>query len=440
MDTTRPPPAADAPPDRNPIGWDQAALVICLCGAVLNTLLVASILTSKTLRNQAETILNSNLATSDLLLSVLWSAKYISILQLGFDKSPMRFSFYCDVEGFFMSTVYTSMLTLTSIAVYNYGLLVPDKWPTMSRKFLFLWSGSLWLIGIAFSSTPILFGMRYIHHTTTTYCAADVNTPATTTLAKLVFDVPVFTSCVGIINYSYYMILRKFSVVQKRMDVLGMKNSNTYKDKATDASTTPALNMQRSQEAAASAGRAATGSINNNNNNSNASGPDTSVKRMARNPQSLRIKMAIIKRAIFMTVGFLMCWTVSICCLLYQSISATYVSTTSYSVGMITAYFSVVVNPMVFFTIDKNYRRALFTLLRLPKSWIPTAYTGSTDSSSAQQGGSVKRSSSAQTPLKIVAIGDGLGSDMEEEYEEDNHDSLDAADEHIPHVNESYTA
>ncbi|KAI8929657.1 hypothetical protein BC831DRAFT_442520, partial [Entophlyctis helioformis] len=200
----------------NALAWDQTALFISVIGLILNGLLVSSIFFSKSLRNQGETILNANLAFSDLLLSIIRVIKYSGILSgayTDYDK-------ICELEGIFMSTVYTSILTLTSVAVYNYAIIVPESRPQISRRLLFLCSLGLWIIGGAFSVMPVVFGMRFVHHTVTSFCTTTLNTPPTVSMVKLIFDIPVFSTCVVTINYAYGMILRKFSLIHKGMNRL----------------------------------------------------------------------------------------------------------------------------------------------------------------------------------------------------------------------------
>ncbi|KAI8929659.1 hypothetical protein BC831DRAFT_442522 [Entophlyctis helioformis] len=398
--------------------WDQMALVISVGGTILNLLLIGSILSSRSLRNQRETILNANLALSDILLSLIWTVKYTAIVIAGsLENSIMRDDATCTFEGVFMSSVYTSVFALTSVAVYNYRTIVPENAQAMPHKLLYVWSAGMWIGGIVVSAIPMLFGMRYIHHTTTSYCASDVTTPMATTLAKLSFDIPIFSCCVGIINFSYFMILRKFSLVQKRMDALGLKNSNAGATSSTKSAST-AKSTPATRKLSLSVRRKS--SIVSE---TSSGGPEGSVKKMAKNPQSFRIKMAIIKRAIVMTIGFLMCWTVAITCLIYQSFAKVYVPPEVYSVAMLLAHLSVVSNPLVFFVIDHNYKRALFILLRLPESWHPMSSSEAGRSASGKQSVPNKRPSVVNTNSKSVSVASSA------EYRSDSDEELDASKE-----------
>ncbi|KAI8929643.1 hypothetical protein BC831DRAFT_442422 [Entophlyctis helioformis] len=356
--------------------WDEAGMAVSAAGTILNLLLISSILAPRTSSTPT--------SLSDLLLAVLLLAKHTAIFFLLSG---------CKVESaLLMSIVYTSVFTLSSIAAYNYAIIVPDKRPNLPRKTMILWSIALWILGIITGLLPAVFGVNFVRHTTASFCTTDPsNSSQQPYKIKIVFDIIVFSACLGVINHSYTQILLKFMRVSKRMEAVGMRNSNAGSHARSGSAKQ--ISSQPSAHGRSSSAPIASGGQSSETSSQMAPG-EASERKMAKNPQMFRIKMSIIKRALIITFGFLSCWTAFFICTLYQQFSSRYTSA-------------------------EVYARALFILLRLPESWYPQAYTVSTQSASGSQSAPPNQQKQQQ-----AASAGGLRPKASSEYDYSSEDVL----------------
>ncbi|KAI8929642.1 hypothetical protein BC831DRAFT_442420 [Entophlyctis helioformis] len=345
-----------------PDAYDVLTLVACFFGTVLNSLYLASFIGSETLRNKPEMILNANLALTDLAFSLVTVCKHLWIVTVG-----------CNYEApVTMGLAYTSTATLASISVYNCLLIVPTDKIHISRRALFIWSGCLWLLGTFWASIGIPFGMEFVRHTDTSFCTVNY---ASSSGQGHIF----YTVCIGAINMCYGLVFLKFLRVSRsahsreKAGKLSGRKSKTRLRHASAPVSEDGRPSHTSQSRPSSI--AETHAISPDTGVESAETSSNAVDTMSdtvqdprANPRLFQMKMAIIRRAVIIAAGFLLCWTPFMVATMYQTFSQTFSSGQLYSIATVIAICSVVVNPVSFFLVDKNCRIALFKILGIPRA------------------------------------------------------------------------
>ncbi|KAI8925991.1 hypothetical protein BC831DRAFT_504696 [Entophlyctis helioformis] len=378
--------------------FDKALLVVCICGVVLNLLLIASIAGSQRLRSLPETILNASLAWNDLVFALTVAAKHAMILALGRENTFLSSSFGCNVDaGVIKGLAITSIATLTSIAIYHFLLIVPDTKRPPSMRSMYIWAASLWVFGGTWSCLPILAGSGYVIQPSKLFCSIDYRSAEVSVLVETTLDVILFAGCLIVIAVCYGLILLKFVRISNRIDAAFQRISRQLETaglalsrdcivspvarplmaNAADAadhhrlpitmtSQPPSLVLVQLPPSAQTVMPHAT------NTETAASGVRTAGvwpaqsrhNRKASNSALLRMKVAIIRRTIAITAAFSVCWIPFLICTLYQTFTHSFVSATTDSLVMLMAGSAVVVNPITFFIVDVRYKASLADMVR----------------------------------------------------------------------------
>ncbi|KAI8929662.1 hypothetical protein BC831DRAFT_258142 [Entophlyctis helioformis] len=391
--------------------FNKALLAVSVVGVVLNSALIASIMGSKALRAQPETILNASLACIDMLFALSIASKQAMILAVdGRENTFLHSSFGCNVDaGVLKGLAVASILTLASISVYHYLRVVPERKHPPTARTLVIWSASMWVFSGIWSFMPIAFGTGYVLQPSKLFCSIDYPSHSLAVMIETSLDLLLFAGCFGVIAACYGCIFAKFMGISNRVNAVTAR-ANHQMDSSDHSSQTQTGNHSQStgslrpltklseppllgrspqlSRAAHKAGvngqatkTAASGDyILGNSHKSLPQNGDSSSSlpkepkpapsqakytrpRSTSNPVMMQMKMAIIRRAIIITGSFAVCWLPFLVCTLYQTFTRTFVSELFDSLVILVGGCAVVLNPIAFFIVDVQYRRGLFDMI-----------------------------------------------------------------------------
>ncbi|KAI8923108.1 hypothetical protein BC831DRAFT_472869 [Entophlyctis helioformis] len=315
-------------------------------GLLFNAVFVLAIARSKHLRSFGEVWLNLSLSVCDLLLSMVVLSTYGS--SLGSDVSMLaKSNVLCQVQGFGVQHLgVVSVWTILGLAVYQFHVIVREQ-PAPRPSTIQLFILAIWVVNSVLAMLPILFGSRthYVLQVSRLYCGFDVLTQEPLSVSFRTLNTAGSFFVPAVIGVLYYFTYRRVAMLSRR--VQGRMDPPS-----------PARGKGRGAR--------------------RQSAPKIDV--------TLQMRIAVVRRAVSVTLCCLACWSLFGACLSYQLVTGRSVPPVVEGISLILTATNTIGNPVLFFTQDLRYQRSLKRLM------------GKSQSSDDEYDGSDKENSHSTDP------------------------------------------
>ncbi|KAI8910752.1 hypothetical protein BC831DRAFT_492763 [Entophlyctis helioformis] len=290
--------------------------------------------------------LNLSLSVCDLLLSMVVLSTYGS--SLGSDVSMLaKSNVLCQVQGFGVQHLgVVSVWTILGLAVYQFHVIVREQ-PAPRPSTIQLFILAIWVVNSVLAMLPILFGSRthYVLQVSRLYCGFDVLTQEPLSVSFRTLNTAGSFFVPAVIGVLYYFTYRRVAMLSRR--VQGRMDPPS-----------PARGKGRGAR--------------------RQSAPKIDV--------TLQMRIAVVRRAVSVTLCCLACWSLFGACLSYQLITGRSVPPIVEGISLILTATNTIGNPVLFFTQDLRYQRSLKRLM------------GKSQSSDDEYDGSDKENSRSTDP------------------------------------------
>ncbi|KAI8929656.1 hypothetical protein BC831DRAFT_442518 [Entophlyctis helioformis] len=375
---------------------DTVILPLAACGTVLNMLLIGSIARSRSLRRRPETILNMNLAALDLVYSIVLTVKHSIFLAVGRDHSFLGGVFGCKVDAI-IRALPERRLQPSTIAIQNYLQVVPNTMVNLTSRTLLLWSAGIWAFGATLAISAFIDSTDLILQPSGANCSYSYTSTKPLIVLGTLVDAVGLVVCIGIIITSYTLIYIKLNqVAMQLLDkpptkaessrwsirsipslVLRAFRLSLHKsDSPNNGTDAPDKTRKRHNRSASTSAAVSDGTGHDKGTGQTPCGTqsqsDAGVDTALTNPRMLRMRLAVVHRATIISIGFIIGWIPLVITSFYQLFTHNILTPMQDAIVIVCACLIVVTNPVIFFTIDTNYRKALFNLLRLSSVLSPT--------------------------------------------------------------------